>query len=397
MTNAAKHPVDYRICLFIVLTAACFTPPIGWAGFNSGKAVGQSAQKNQANFGVGQKPFGQMTDGQEVTLYELTNVKGLRASVIDYGAILVSLKVPGRDGKFADVALGFDDLDSYIERNPLFGAVVGRYANRIANARFTLDGTEYKLTANAGKNHIHGGRDKRFDKVMWEGRPFQSGEEVGVRFTYLSKDGDEGFPGNLNCIVTYTLTNGNELKISYEATTDKPTIVNLTNHSYFNLAGAGNGNVLDHEMLINADYYTPSDAALIPTGEILSVKDTPLDFTGPKTIGARISRLTETRGYDHNYVLKNSGGALILAARVYEPASGRVMEVHTTEPGMQFYTANGMKGIKGKGGKIYDRHYGFCLETEHFPDSPNKPHFPSVVLRPGQKYSTMTVFTFTTR
>ena len=379
---------NYRICLFIVLTVTCF---------NSGKAVGQSSRKSQASFGVGQKLFGQMPDGQEVTLYELTNAKGLRASVIDYGAILVSLEVPDRDGKFADVALGFDDLDSYLKRNPLFGATVGRYANRIANARFTLDGTEYKLTANAGKNHIHGGRDKRFDKVMWEGRSFQSSEEVSVRFSYLSKDGDEGFPGNLNCIVTYILTNGNELKISYEATTDKPTIVNLTNHSYFNLAGAGNGDVLSHEMIINADYYTPSDTGLIPTGEILSVKDTPLDFTEPKTIGARIGQLTRTGGYDHNYVLKNSGCALILAARVYEPASGRVMEVHTTEPGMQFYTANGMKAIMGKGGKIYDRHYGFCLETEHFPDSPNKPHFPSVVLRPGQKYSTITVFTFSTR
>jgi len=379
---------DYRICLFVVLTAACF---------NSGKAFGRPFQKNQAGLEVGQKPFGQMPDGRKVTIYELTNVKGLRARVIDYGAILVSLEVPARDGKSADVALGFDDLDSYVERNPLFGAVVGRYANRIANARFTLDGAEYKLTANAGKNHIHGGRDKRFDKVMWEGRPFQNSEEVGVRFSYLSKDGDEGFPGNLNCIVTYTLTNGNELKISYEAATDKPTIVNLTNHSYFNLAGAGNGNVLNHEMIINADYYTPSDTALIPTGEIYSVKETPLDFTEPKTIGARIGGLTQTRGYDHNYVLKNSSGSLVLAALVYESTSGRVMEVHTTEPGMQFYTANGMKGIKGKDGKIYDRHYGFCLETQHFPDSPNKPHFPSVVLRPGQKYSTMTVFTFSTR
>jgi len=388
MTYAARHPVDYRICLFVVLTAACF---------NSGKAFGQPVQNNQAGFGVEQKPFGQVPDDRKVTIYELTNVKGLRARVIDYGAILVSLEVPARDGKLADVVLGFDDLDSYIKRNPLFGATVGRYANRIANARFTLDGTEYKLTANAGKNHIHGGTDKRFDKVLWKGRPFQNGEEVGVRFSYLSKDGDEGFPGNLNCIVTYTLTNGNELKISYEATTDKPTIVNLTNHSYFNLAGAGNGNVLNHELTINADYYTPSDKALIPTGEVHSVKDTPLDFTEPKTIGARIDRLTQTRGYDHNYVLKNSSGSLVLAARVYESTSGRVMEVHTTEPGMQFYTANGMKEIKGKDGKIYDRHYGFCLETQHFPDSPNKPHFPSVVLRPGQKYSTMTVFTFSTR
>ena len=353
--------------------------------------------ESRASSKVTQESFGRMPDGTEVNIYELTNAKGLRAKVIDYGAILVSLEVPDRAGKLGDVALGFDDLDSYLGGHPLFGSTVGRYANRIEGARFTLDGAEIRLTANAGKNHIHGGRSKRFDKVVWKGHPFKNSEETGVRFTYLSSDGDEGFPGNLNCAVTYALTNSNELKIRYEATTDKPTIVNLTNHSYFNLAGAGNGNVLDHLMTINADFYTPGDKALIPTGEIHSVKGTPLDFTEPKTIGARIEQLTETRGYDHNYVLKNSNGSLVLAARVYEPLSGRVMDVHTTEPGMQFYTANGMKGIKGKGGKVYNRHYGFCLETQHFPDSPNKPHFPSTVLRPGQKYSTMTVFTFSTR
>jgi len=346
---------------------------------------------------VSQKPFGQMSDGRKVTLYELANENGLYASVIDYGAILVSLHVPDRNGKMADVVLGFDNLDAYLKRNPLFGATVGRYANRIAHASFTLDGTEYKLTANAGKNHIHGGRSKRFDKVMWKGRTFRSNDEVGVRLTYLSKDGDEGFPGNLGCTVTYIFTNKNELKISYEATTDEPTIVNLTNHSYFNLAGAGEGDVLGHEIVINADYYTPADKALIPTGEIHHVDGTPLDFTEPRTIGASIGELKQTRGYDHNYVLKNSSGSLVLAARVYEPASGRVMEVRTTEPGMQFYTANGMRGISGKDGKTYNQHYGFCLETQHFPDSPNKPHFPSVVLRPGQKFSSMTVFAFSAR
>jgi aldose 1-epimerase len=378
---------NYRFFLCLVLTAICF----------NSTAIGRSFQKLQASLGVNEKIFGRMPDGREVTLYELTNSKGMSAGIINYGAILVSLDVPDRDSNLADVVLGFDDLESYIKRNPLFGAVVGRYANRIANASFTIDGTEYKITANAGKNHIHGGRNKRFDKVLWEGSPFSGDEEVGVRFSYLSKDGDEGFPGNLKCIVTYTLTNKNELKINYEATTDKPTIVNLTNHSYFNLAGAGNGDVLDHEMLINADYYTPSDKELIPTGEIHRVKETPLDFTSSKTIGERINLLTQTRGYDHNYVLKNSGGDLILAAKVYEPDSGRIMEVYTTEPGMQFYTANGMRGVKGKGGKIYNRHYGFCLETQHFPDSPNKPHFPSVVLRPGGKFNTMTVFKFSTR
>ena len=350
-----------------------------------------------AGAGVTQESFGRMPDGTEVNIYELTNAKGLRAKVIGYGAILVSLDVPDRAGKLGDVALGFDDLDSYLKRNPMFGSTVGRYANRIEGAKFTLDGVEHKLTANSGKNHIHGGRAGRFDKVVWKGRSFDNNEGAGVVFTYLSPDGTEGFPGNLSCTVTYTLTNRDELKISYQATTDKPTIVNLTNHSYFNLAGAGSRDVLDHEMTINADFYTPGDKALIPTGEISSVKGTALDFTEPETIGARIEQLTETRGYDHNYVLKNSDGSLVLAARVYEPTSGRVMTVHTTEPGVQLYTANGMRGVEGKDGKVYGRHYGFCLETQHYPDSPNKPHFPSTVLRPGQQYNTVTVFKFSTR
>lgn len=379
---------NYRFLICVFLITVCF---------NGKKAISRSKQKPQTALEITQKLFGQMPDSREVNLYELTNTNGIRAGIISYGAILVYLQVPDSSGKLDDVVLGFDDLDSYIKRNPLFGAVVGRYANRIANASFTVDGTEFKLTANAGKNHIHGGRNKRFDKVLWKGSPFKENEKAGVRFTYLSKDGDEGFPGNLKCIITYILTNKNELKINYQATTDKPTIVNLTNHSYFNLAGAGNGDILSHEMTINADYYTPSDKALIPTGEIHSVKDTPLDFTSPKTIGARISLLTQTQGYDHNYVLKNSDGALVFAARAYEPNSGRIMQVYTTEPGMQFYTANGMRGIKGKNEKIYNRYYGFCLETQHFPDSPNKPHFPSVVLRPGEKYDTTTIFKFSIR
>ena len=278
-----------------------------------------SANGYGAKLDVTQKQFGRMPDGTNINAYELTNANGLRAKVIDYGAILVSLEVPDRDGKPGDIALGFDDLDSYLKRNPMFGTTVGRYANRIEGARFTLDGVEYKLTANAnaGKNHIHGGRDKRFDKVVWKSRSFQNNDEVGVRFTYLSADGDEGFPGNLNCTVTYTLTNRNELKITYEATTDKPTIVNLTNHSYFNLAGAGSRDVLAHETTINADFYTPGDKLLIPTGEIRSVRGTPLDFTEPKTIGERIEQLTQTRGYDHNYVLKNSDGSVVRAAQVY--------------------------------------------------------------------------------
>jgi len=346
---------------------------------------------------VQSKLFGKTADGSEVTLYELLNDSGLRATVMDNGAILVNLEVPDRNGKLADINLGFDELESYIKRSPLFGAVVGRYANRIENAKFTIDGVEYNVTKNAGRNHIHGGNKKRFDKVMWKGEGFRTDEGAVVRLTYLSKDGDEGFPGNLNCTVTYTLTNKNELKINYQATTDKPTVVNMTNHAYFNLAGAGNGDVLGHEMMINADFYTPGDEALIPTGEILSIKNTPLDFTEPKTIGSRIEQLSATRGYDHNYVLKNADGSLVLAARVYEPDSGRLMEVYTNQPGMQFYTANGMRNVQGKAGKVYQNHYGFCLETQHFPDSPNKPHFPSTVLRPGEKYDTTTIFKFSTK
>ena len=346
---------------------------------------------------VTEAPFGRTPAGQEVTLFTLTNAHGMRARIIEYGAIIVSLEVPDRHGRLADIALGFDDLDSYIRRNPLFGAVVGRYANRIAGAGFKLDGLEHRITANAGKNHIHGGGSKRFDKVVWTGSPYRSNTEVGVRLTHLSPDGEEGFPGNLNCTVTYALTDENELRITYEATTDKPTIINLTNHSYFNLAGAGSGDVLDHELTINAPWYTPAGPGLIPTGEIHAVEGTPLDFTQPRKIGRRIDELTETGGYDHNYVLAGSYGSAVLAARVYEPTSGRVMEAFTTEPGMQLYTANGMRNLEGKSGKLYGRHHSFCLETQHFPDSPNKPHFPSTVLRPGRKFQSTTTFKFSTK
>ncbi len=357
----------------------------------------QTAQAAESKLSVTPKPFGQTAAGQNVTIFELTNAHGLRARVMEYGAILVSLEVPDRAGKLVDVALGFDDLAPYLRGHPGFGSSIGRYANRIASARFTLDGVEYKLTANSGKNHIHGGGDKRFDKVLWQGEPVQGDGWVGACFRHLSKDGEEGFPGNLQASITYVLNNDNELQIRYEATTDKPTIVNLTNHSYFNLAGAGTGDVLAHELTIYANLYTPAREDLIPTGEIHTVKGTPLDFTEPKTIGARIGELTQTRGYDHNYVLAGSPGSANPAARVYEPTGSVVMEVRTTEPGMQLYTANGMRGIQGKAGKVYGNHYGFCLETQHFPDSPNKLHFPSTVLRPGQTFQSTTIFKFSTR
>jgi aldose 1-epimerase len=325
--------------------------------------------------------FGKHPDGQEVGLYTLTNANGLKARVMEHGAILVSLHVPDREGNFANITLGFDSLDAYVTRNRLYGATVGRYANRIANATFRIDGVEYAVTANNRKNHIHGGH-KGIDKVRWKGSPFERENESGVRFAYLSKDGEEGFPGNLNCAVTYTLTNSDELQIAYEATTDKPTVINLTNHSYFNLAGPGSQDVMSHEIQINAEHYTPTDDALIPTGEIRSVKGTPLDFTEPFLIGARISQLQGRERYDHNYVLNHQDTLLVFAARVYEPETGRVMEVHTTEPGMQFFT--------GRGNAL-------CLETQHFPDSPNKTNFPSVILRPGQTYRTRTVYSFSTK
>jgi aldose 1-epimerase len=329
-------------------------------------------------------------------LYTLTNTNALRARITSYGAILVSLEVPDRDGDLADITLGFDALDGYLGEHPYFGAVVGRYANRIGKARFVLNGTEYKLAANNGENHLHGGT-KGFDKAIWklEDLSAESNKAI-VKMSYVSEDGEEGYPGNLACSVTYTLTKDDELKISYEAETDRPTVVNLTNHSYFNLAGQGPGDILGHELMLNADKYTVVDEGLIPTGENRPVKDSPMDFTASTPIGSRIGQVVG--GYDHNYVLSGGGGSLALCTKVYEPTSGRVMEIHTTEPGVQLYTGNFLDGsITGKNGKVYEKHYGFCLETQHFPDSPNKPDFPSVVLNPGQKYATVTVHKFYTR
>ena len=339
--------------------------------------------------------FGKTPDGREVDLYTLTNSGLLRARITNYGAILVSLEVPDREGKVVDVTLGYDTLDGYIEDDPYFGATVGRYANRIAKGKFVLDGIEYKLATNNGENHLHGG-NRGFNKVLWNAEELKTRETVGLKLTYLSKDGEEGYPGNLACTVIYTLTNDNELNISYEAQTDKATPVNLTHHSYFNLAGQGTGDILGHELMLNADHFTPVDDGLIPTGEIKSIKGTAMDFTTPTSIGSRIDQVPGS--YDHNYVLNSKDGSIALAARVYEPSSGRVMEIYTTEPGIQFYSGNFLDGsIKGKSGKVYDKQYGFCLETQHFPDSPNKPEFPSAILRPGQKYTQKIVHKFYTR
>lgn len=355
----------------------------------------QNKAKEKTEMSIRKESFGQTADGEQIDLYILTNTKGLRARIMNYGATLLSLEVPDKNGNLADITLGFDTLDEYLNKRNFFGVTVGRYANRIGGAKFVLNGVEYKLAANNGKNHLHGGL-KGFNKVVWNAEEMQTKDGTAVKMSYVSQDGEEGYPGKLTCTVTYTLTDNNELKISYEAETDKTTVVNLTNHSFFNLAGQGNGDILDHEVMLNADKYTPVDEGLIPTGEIKSVKDSPMDFTKPMAIGSRIDKVAG--GYDHNYVLNSGGGSLALAARVYEPTSGRVMEIHTTEPGIQFYTGNFLDGsVTGKSGKVYKKHYGFCLETQHFPDSPNKPNFPSVVLNPGQKYSTVTVHKFYTK
>lgn len=347
--------------------------------------------KEEKVMSVQTETFGKMPDGKQVDLHTLINPNGLRAKITNYGAILVSMEVPDRDGKMADVVLGFDTLDGYLGEHPYLGAIVGRYANRIGKGKFVLNGVEYKLAVNNGPNHLHGGI-KGFDKVLWKLEDIKAeSDEAFVKLSYLSADGEEGYPGNLACSVTYTLTKDDELKISYEAKTDKTTVINLTNHAYWNLAGQGNGDVLGHELMLNADKFTPVDKDLIPTGEIKPVKDSPMDFTRPMAIGSRINQVG--MGYDHNYVLNSGGGKLDLAARVYEPNSGRVMEILTTEPGVQLYTANWLGG-SGKSGKAYKKHYAFCLETQHFPDSPNKPDFPSVVLNPGRKYSTETVHKF---
>ena len=358
------------------------------------------SMEDKHEMNIEKQPFGKTQDGTPVDLYTLTNRNGMVVKITNYGGIVVSIQVPDRDGNFADVVLGYDNLDDYLERNRYFGCITGRYANRIAKGKFSLDGKQYTLATNNGENHLHGGL-VGFDKVVWQAQEKKSEDGVGLELAYTSADGEEGYPGNLSVIVTYTLTNQNELKIDYAATTDKPTVVNLTNHSYFNLANAGAGDILDHELMLNADRFTPVDANLIPTGELRSVKNTPLDFTTPTAIGARIEQDDEQLklggGYDHNYVLNKEGEALSLAARVHDPATGRVLEVYTTQPGVQFYSGNFLDGVTGKQGHVYNKRHGFCLETQHFPDSPNQPEFPSTVLRPGEKFASTTVYKFSVR
>jgi aldose 1-epimerase len=344
--------------------------------------------------GVTKAPYGKMPDGAAVDIYTMTNAHGVEIKAITYGGIITSLRVPDRAGRIGDIVLGFDDLGGYLKDHPFFGAIIGRYGNRIGKAQFTLSGRTHKLAANNGPNHLHGG-NKGFDKVLWQAQAAASG--AGVTFTRTSADGEEGYPGNLKVSVTYTLTDKNELVVDYLATTDRATPVNLTQHSYFNLAGSGD--VLSHELTLNADRYTPVDSTLIPTGEIAPVQGTPFDFRKSTAIGARINQPHEQlkfgQGYDHNWVLNRSGAGLQQAARVVEPKSGRTLDITTTEPGIQFYAGNFLDGtLKGKGGQVYKHRTGFCLETQHYPDSPNKPNFPSTILEPGKEYRSKTVFTF---
>ena len=345
------------------------------------------------NASVTKSRFGQLPDGTPVDLFTLTNAHGLVAKITSYGTIITELHVPDRNGKPGDVVLGFDNLEQYLKGHPYFGCTTGRVANRIAKGKFTLGGKTYTLAVNNGPNHLHGGI-KGFDKVVWQTEP-QPG--AAVKFSYTSPDGEEGYPGAVKVTVLMTLTDADELRIDYTATTDQPTPVNLTNHSYFNLAGSGD--ILAHELTLAADGYTPIDDTQIPTGQIDPVKGTVMDFTKSTAIGARFGQLTgDPKGYDHNFVLNSGGKSLTLAARVYEPKTGRVLEVHTTEPGVQLYTGNYLDGTpRGKNGAVYQRHSGLCLETQHFPDSVNRPAFPSVILKPGQTYRTTTVHKFSVK
>jgi aldose 1-epimerase len=348
---------------------------------------------------TGKKVFGTAADGKTADLYTLKNKNGMVVTITNFGATVVSIVVPDKSGKTADVALGYDNLAGYELNKNYLGVLVGRYGNRIAHGKFSIDGTEYTLAKNNGDNSLHGGI-KGFNKALWDAKNLSKDGESAVEMKYVSKDGEEGYPGNLSVTVTYALTNKNELKIDYTATTDKKTVVNLTNHTYFNLSGQGNGDILKEELMINADKFTPVDSGLIPTGELQSVSGTPFDFRKPTAIGARIDANDEQiklgGGYDHNFVLNRAKPTgLSFAARVIDPVSGRIMEVWTTEPGVQFYTGNFLDGsFQGKGGIAYGKRTAFCLETQHFPDSPNHPSFPTTLLKPGEKYHTTTVYRF---
>ena len=342
------------------------------------------------------KPFGTTPDGTEITLFTLSNDQNLEVSIINFGGAITSIKVPDRNNVIGDVVLGYDTLDEYVRNPRFFGGLIGRHANRIANGRFSLNGVAHQLAQNNGANHLHGGT-KGYDKRVWSAEGRRAADSVDVRLGYLSKDGEENYPGNLKVSVDYVVNNDNELRVEYRATTDKDTIVNLTNHSYFNLAGSGD--ILEHQLMINADSFTPVSKDLIPTGEIQRVSETAMDFRKPATIGSGIDepfdQLGFTGGYDHNYVLRESANPLRLACKLREKSSGRTLEVFTTQPGLQFYSGNFLDGsLKGRGGVVYEKYAGLCLETQGFPDAPNHANFPSTVLRVGEVYEAVAVFRF---
>lgn len=370
------------VCLLLILMT----------GQVQAQAPPQTTQES-ATMKIEKKPFGQTKEGVPVDLYTCTNAKGSVLKMTNFGATTVALKVPDRNGELANISLGFESLDGYLGDHPYFGATVGRYCNRIALGRFTLDGQQYTLATNNDANHLHGG-NVGFNKVVWSAEPLMTDSAVGLRFTYQSPDGEEGYPGNLAVTAVYLLTNDDELLVEFTATTDKATPVNLTNHNYWNLAGAGSGTIRDHVLEIAADRYLPVDEGLIPTGELADVTDTPLDFTRPEKIGARLDQIqADPVGYDHCYVLRGEIGQMKLAARVKDPQTGRVMEILTTQPGLQFYSGNFLDGTAANGG--YQQYEGFCLETQHFPDSPNQPDFPNTILRPGETYHHKTIHRFT--
>ncbi len=380
------------VCLFAMLAAL----PLVGAG--CGSTSPDTKESMETSPRLTSIPFGRAPDGQGVELITIRNSRKTEIRFMTYGGIVLSIKTADRNGARDDIALGYDTAEAYAANSTYFGCLVGRYCNRIAKATFSLDGNTYTLPANNGANSLHGGT-KGFDQYVWKAEPFQTGAGVGAVLTMTSPDGDQGYPGEVNAKVTYTLTEANEFRVSYEATTTKATVINLTQHTYFNLAGTKSNDILGHQLMINADRYTPVDDTLIPTGELAKVEGTPFDFRNEAVIGARIGQqneqLTRAKGYDHNWVLNRSGAGLETAARVAEPLTGRTLEITTTEPGIQFYSGNFLDGtIKGKGGKVYVHRGGFCLETQHYPDSPNQPAFPTTTLKPGETYRSETVFKF---
>lgn len=382
ISKSVRNALPHGVCLLLMITI--------WGTEN--KSFAHGSMEIQRNL------FGHV-EGIPVYLYTMINNSGMEVTITNYGGTITALKVPDRDGKIDDVVLGFDSLDGYLGKHPYFGATVGRYANRIGQSTFTLDGKKYDLTPNDGRNHLHGGA-RGFSRVVWNAETSSNESEATLTLKYRSKDEEEGYPGNVDVKVTFTLNHNNELKISYHATTDKPTIVNLTNHSYFNLAGTGNGDISRHLLEIHADSYTPKDKEHISTGEILPVADTVFDFRKPTPMGKWVDseQLKWGRGYGHNWILNKNDTKMTLAARVFEPNCGRVMEIFTEDPGLVFYSGNGLNGSNvGKGNKPYGFRYGFCLEPGYFPDSPNWPNFPSPILRPGQVYNTQTVYKFYTK